>query len=145
MQTTSYGGVNVHQNAAPYFVDINNDTDADLFVGNIKGGLFFYRNDAVSSIQIVNTELPASFRLLQNYPNPFNPSTRIRFESNENSNIKLSVYDINGKETEVLYSGAVQIGTYEFNFNAADYPSGIYFCRLQSGDYIQNVKMLYLK
>jgi len=145
LQTTSYGGVNVHQNAAPFFIDINNDTDADLFTGNIKGGLFFYRNDAVSSIQIMNTELPASFRLLQNYPNPFNPSTKIRFESNANRNIRLSVYDINGKETEVLYSGAVQTGSYEFTFNTGDYPSGMYFCRLQSGAYIQNIKMLYLK
>ncbi|HAY33420.1 MAG TPA: hypothetical protein DCY06_04730, partial [Bacteroidetes bacterium] len=75
LQTTSFAGVNVHQNAAPFFVDINNDNDADLFTGNIKGGLFFYRNDAVSSVYNVNTELPASFRLLQNYPNPFNPST----------------------------------------------------------------------
>ncbi|HRI86438.1 MAG TPA: FG-GAP-like repeat-containing protein [Ignavibacteria bacterium] len=145
LQTTSFAGVNVHQNAAPFFVDINNDNDADLFTGNIKGGLFFYRNDAVSSVYNVNTELPASFRLLQNYPNPFNPSTIIRFESNINGYIRLSVFDINGKETEVLYKGAVQTGSYEFNFNAADYPSGIYFCRLQSGDNIQNIKMLYLK
>ncbi|HAY33421.1 MAG TPA: hypothetical protein DCY06_04735, partial [Bacteroidetes bacterium] len=78
-------------------------------------------------------------------PNPFNPSTIIRFESNINGYIRLSVFDINGKETEVLYKGAVQTGSYEFNFNAADYPSGIYFCRLQSGDNIQNIKMLYLK
>ncbi|HQY52027.1 MAG TPA: FG-GAP-like repeat-containing protein [Ignavibacteria bacterium] len=145
IENVNYGGINVHQNAVPYFIDINNDTDLDLFIGNIKGGLYYFRNDKISSVNISQTELPSSFRLEQNFPNPFNPSTVIRFESRLNTNIRLSIFNINGKEVEVLYNGAVTQGSHEFRFNAAPYSSGIYFARLQSGINIQNIKMMYLK
>ncbi|MBS1517458.1 MAG: T9SS type A sorting domain-containing protein [Bacteroidetes bacterium] len=144
-QTDSYQNVNAHQNAAPFFVDINNDSDPDLFVGNIKGGIFFYRNDLVSSVKTISTSEPTSFRLEQNYPNPFNPSTSIRFEINENTEINLSVFDINGKLVEELYSGKINKGSFEYNFNASEYSSGVYFCTLKNGRSFQTVKMLYLK
>lgn len=144
-QTDGYKEINVHSNSCPDFTDIDNDTDQDLFIGNIKGGIYFYRNDDISSVQNLSSGLPSDFNLYQNYPNPFNPSTKIKFDIRTNSAVKLSVFDVSGKELRVLVNENLKSGTYEYSFSAEGLSSGIYFYRLQSGNFAEAKSMLIVK
>ena len=88
---------------------------------------------------------PLTFTLEQNYPNPFNPSTNIKYSVPENGFVKLSVYNLVGKEVKVLVNGQVNAGFYEIGFDATTLPSGIYFYRIQAGSFVETKKMVLLK
>ena len=90
-------------------------------------------------------EVPQDFMLLQNYPNPFNPSTTIKYELPRASQVTLSVYDILGREVSVLVNERKDAGVYEVKFDGANYASGVYFYRLQAGDFVQSKRLLLLK
>jgi hypothetical protein len=144
-QTAEYKDISVHSNSCPEFADIDNDTDPDLFIGNIKGGLFYYRNEDVNSVNIVSSELPENFSLYQNYPNPFNPTTTIKFDLRNNATVKLSVYDVSGKEVSILVNENLSSGSYEYSFGANNLSSGMYFYRLESGNLVISKSMLLIK
>jgi len=93
----------------------------------------------------LESRFPTKFVLYQNYPNPFNPSTFIKYSVPENGFVKLAVYNLIGEEVNVLVSGQVDTGFYEIEFDARNLPSGIYFYRLQVGDYTNTKKMILLK
>ena len=94
---------------------------------------------------IASGKLPEGFELKQNYPNPFNPVTTINYSIPSNGNVKLKIYDILGREVATLVNETKAPGNYEVNFNAANLPSGVYFYRLQTGDFIQTKKMILMK
>lgn len=96
-------------------------------------------------IQIISNEAPLSYHLQQNYPNPFNPFTRIRFSILKQSSVKLTVYDILGKEIDVLADAFLQSGTYETEFDASSLPSGVYFYSLSTTDFTETKKMVLIK
>lgn len=144
-QTNTYKNINVHSNSCPEFTDIDNDTDPDLFIGNIKGGLFYFRNDDVIGINAVSGIVPSGFELYQNYPNPFNPSTKIKFDLKNNSSVKLSVFDISGKIVNVLVNGDLKSGSYEYTWNATELASGIYFYRIETNNSSISKSMLFVK
>lgn len=79
-----------------------------------------------------DSETPAKFKLMQNYPNPFNPSTKIKFEIPYNAFVKLTIFDILGKEVEVILSKELNPGMYETEFKANNIPSGIYLYRIEA-------------
>ena len=85
------------------------------------------------------------FRLHQNYPNPFNPKTNIRFRIAEFGFVSLKVFDVLGNEIATLVNEDKPAGEYEITFDATGLTSGIYFCKLQAGDYNQTKKMIDLK
>ncbi len=85
------------------------------------------------------------FALHQNYPNPFNPATTIRYSIPKTGLVKLAVYDILGKEVKVLTNEEQTAGTHEINFDASRLSSGIYFYRIQSGNYFAVKKMILIK
>jgi hypothetical protein len=94
--------------------------------------------------------VPESFQLFQNYPNPFNPSTSIQYAISSTQFVKLKVYDILGKEVATLVDDYRNAGSYEVEFNVAQesFPaitSGVYFYKLQAGDFVQTKKMILLK
>jgi len=89
--------------------------------------------------------IPLSFELKQNYPNPFNPSTVISYQLSENSKVSLIVYDVLGREVAVLLNEFKQAGNYQVEFNAEGLSSGIYYYRLEAGNYNQTKKMNLLK
>ncbi|HEX2866948.1 MAG TPA: alpha-amylase family glycosyl hydrolase [Ignavibacteriales bacterium] len=99
----------------------------------------------VSGVDIASTTTPESFAMAQNYPNPFNPSTTIRYTIDKSGPVSLKVYDILGKEVEVLDEGIKNAGSYTATFNASRYASGIYICRLQSEGRAITMKMMLLK
>jgi hypothetical protein len=93
------------------------------------------------------SEAPSGFSLEQNYPNPFNPSTRIRFSvpkdgSRHTIPVRLVVYDALGREIAVLINSALASGSYEYQWNASAYSSGIYFCRLIAGNNTASRKLI---
>ncbi|MEB2329837.1 MAG: T9SS type A sorting domain-containing protein [Ignavibacteriaceae bacterium] len=93
----------------------------------------------------ISSELPEGFLLSQNYPNPFNPATTINFSIPENSFVKLRVFDMLGREVDVLVNEELNAGTYAFDFNATALNSGIYFYSLEAGSFKDTRKMILVK
>lgn len=99
----------------------------------------------VIGISMISSEVPSGFSLGQNYPNPFNPSTTIKFDIQKSGPVTLKVYDVTGKEVRSLVNEKLGTGTYEYNFNASNLNSGVYFYKLVSGNYSETRKMLLVK
>ena len=99
---------------------------------------------AVTGI-ISNSNTHAEYNLYNNYPNPFNPSTKIKFDLPNNANVKLLVYDINGREVASIINKGLLAGSYEYNFDAAALSSGIYFYSLITDSFIDTKKMILIK
>jgi hypothetical protein len=93
----------------------------------------------------LNPEHATDFKLYGNYPNPFNPETNIKFSIPRLSDVKMAVYDMQGKETSVLINERLIAGSYEVIFDGIDLPSGAYTCVLKAGDYRSAIKMVLLK
>ncbi|MBI3123918.1 MAG: carboxypeptidase regulatory-like domain-containing protein, partial [Ignavibacteriales bacterium] len=92
-----------------------------------------------------NYTLPQQFELSQNYPNPFNPTSTIRYNIASAGFVKISVYDILGRETRVLVNEEKSPGHYEVQFDAGNLSSGVYFYTIRTRDYSQSKKMILLK
>ena len=117
--------------------------------------LYHYYNDFKNcvpiGIQPISNEIPLRFELYQNYPNPFNPETKIRFSIpllrgvSAGRGVLLKIYDALGRETQTLVNQSLSPGTYETEWNAVNFPSGIYFYTLSYGNFIQTKKMALLK
>ncbi|MBZ0201945.1 MAG: T9SS type A sorting domain-containing protein [Ignavibacteria bacterium] len=99
----------------------------------------------IIGIQSISDEIPEQFELLQNYPNPFNPTTTISFNLPESGIVKLEVYDINGKLSEMLFEGELHAGKYETSWNAELFASGIYFYRITTKEFSLTKKMVLIK
>jgi hypothetical protein len=99
----------------------------------------------ISPVNIISTEVPESFELYQNYPNPFNPVTHIGFLISDFGLVHLSIYDVLGKEVQVLIDEQMRPGSYEANWNAEAYPSGVYYYKLSAGDFTETKKMILIK
>lgn len=96
-------------------------------------------------IKTISNEVPNSYTLHQNYPNPFNPNTIIKFDIPKSDFVSLKIYDALGREISTLVNEQLKPGTYETEFNGANYPSGVYFYKLISGDFIDTKKMILVK
>ncbi|MEO8514912.1 MAG: T9SS type A sorting domain-containing protein, partial [Ignavibacteria bacterium] len=97
-------------------------------------------------------ELPAEYSLSQNYPNPFNPSTKIKFSIpntplsfGEGQGVGLFIYNSLGQQITTLINQQLTPGTYEVEWDASNFPSGLYFYQLTSGEYSETKKMILLK
>ena len=100
----------------------------------------------MSNLKQISNKIPAEFELYQNYPNPFNSTTIIKFEIHKSSNVKLIVYDIQGKQVDNLVDEKLSSGVYTCGWNAASNPSGVYFYSLVVDGYtVDTKKMIYLK
>ncbi len=98
------------------------------------------------------TVVPSAYNLSQNYPNPFNPSTKIRYaipnvtlSGAEGSRVQLKIYDVLGNEVATLVNEEKSVGSYEVNFNASQLSSGVYFYKLNAGNFIETKKMILMK
>jgi hypothetical protein len=96
-------------------------------------------------VDIEDEQIPDNVTLYRNYPNPFNPSTTITYDINVTSEVSLIVYDMLGREVASLVDGTLSAGVHEVEFTAADLPSGVYFYRLKTGNFMESKKMLLLK
>lgn len=91
------------------------------------------------------SELATTYALKQNYPNPFNPTTNIKYAIAKSGFVSLKVFDITGKMVADLVNGNQTTGTYEVNFNASSFASGVYYYRIESKDFVETKKMLLIK
>jgi hypothetical protein len=89
--------------------------------------------------------LPNDFSLAQNYPNPFNPTTTIDYDLPQAADVKLQVFDIIGREVDLLVGGRQEAGHHSVIWDGADRSSGMYFYKIQAGDFSETKKMLLLK
>jgi hypothetical protein len=85
------------------------------------------------------------YYLAQNYPNPFNPSTVITYSIPASSNVVINVYNVIGELIKTLVNQYQEAGIYKVNFDARDLSNGIYFYKIQSGNFVEIKKMLLLK
>lgn len=87
----------------------------------------------------------STFALFQNYPNPFNPITTIRFMLHISGFTSLKVFDVIGREVATLVNGEISAGEHSVQWNASGMPSGVYFYRLQAGNYSATKKLMLIK
>ncbi len=151
LKTTDYGANWVLKDFSPdvtgvglSLIDVNNFfmSGADFFhpakiLKSTNGGSVF--------VSQTGTELPSSFKLYPNYPNPFNPSTRINFDISKQGFVKISVFNLLGREVSVPVNEYLNTGSYTTGWDASVHPSGVYFYKLESGNYSETKKMLLLK
>lgn len=102
-------------------------------------------NPVIGIPRIFNNNLPSNYSLEQNYPNPFNPSTDITFSISKAGLVELVVYDVLGREIEVLAKDSYQPGKYTVNFDASKLASGVYFYTLRVNDFTATKKMMVIK
>jgi len=96
-------------------------------------------------IETHDGHLPAAYKMYQNYPNPFNPVTTISYQIPKQCQVKLEIFDIQGREVTVLVDKIQDVGYKSVNFDAGGLAGGIYFYRIQADGYIQTKKLLLLK
>jgi hypothetical protein len=101
--------------------------------------------DAITGIENTSASVPTEFALSQNYPNPFNPSTTIGYTVKEASPVRLTVYDLLGKQVALLVDEAKNPGRYEVMFGPDDLASGVYVYRFTAGEFVATRKMLMIK
>jgi Secretion system C-terminal sorting domain/Domain of unknown function (DUF5122) beta-propeller len=88
----------------------------------------------VTGIQPVSNEVPVSFKLYQNYPNPFNSMTKIKYQISKREDVNLKIFDVLGHEITTLVDETLSPGIYEAEWDGENYPSGVYFYRLEASD-----------
>ena len=99
----------------------------------------------IASADEPGVSIPLGFALLQNYPNPFNPSTTIRYGLPHRSHVTLTVYNTLGQQLATLINSDIDAGYHEIQFNANNLASGVYFYRIQAGEFTATKRLLLLK
>lgn len=99
----------------------------------------------ISSIQPSSNEIPKGYELFDNYPNPFNPTTIINYAIPEPTKVKLTIYDVNGRYLKTLLSEFKKAGYHQIDFDGSNYASGVYFYRIEAGNFVQSKKMVLVK
>jgi len=118
----------------------------DLFASTWGAGLWRRPlSQITSSVGAAVGETPLTFALLQNYPNPFNPTTRIQFTIVNRGLTRVNVFDLLGREVARLVNEVKEPGRYTVEFNGSNLSSGVYFYRIQAGDFTQTKRLLLLK
>jgi phosphatidylserine/phosphatidylglycerophosphate/cardiolipin synthase-like enzyme len=109
----------------------------------------YYQFGGTDSIRVSVDERdqtnPQSFMLSQNFPNPFNPSTRIEYQIPVRSFVRLKVFDLLGREVQILVNQDQPPGTYRIDLNGSNFASGVYIYRMEAGSVVLHRKMLLLK
>ncbi len=104
-----------------------------------------YAQVPVTSVEDERAPVPTEYVLSQNYPNPFNPSTTIRFDLPKAGLVTLKVYNLLGEEIETLVSEHRPAGSYTVNWTAGGLTSGVYWYRLQAGEFTETKKLVIIK
>jgi hypothetical protein len=135
-----------------YFYFTYTDNSGGSFREPLTGSYAFqYGQTNISTSTITGVieqnpgSLPAKYSLSQNYPNPFNPGTSFSYAIPVSGNVSIKIYNILGQEVAKVFQGFQKSGTYTVNFNASKLSSGVYFYRLQSGQFSETKKMILMK
>jgi photosystem II stability/assembly factor-like uncharacterized protein len=119
--------------------------DTGYVVGSDGAILKTTNSGVLIPVYNIQSVIAKSYALFQNYPNPFNPITTIKFVLPKSGFVEIIVYDINGREITKLVQQQMNAGSYTADWDATTYASGVYFYKLESGDYIESKKMVLVK
>lgn len=126
---------------------INSLLISNNFIYAATQGRNIYRASLMEIIGVknINGTIPRSYSLSQNYPNPFNPITTIKFSIPKLSLVKITVFDITGKELETLVNEKLQAGTYLTKWEALNFSSSMFLYKIQTEDYTETKRMVLIK
>lgn len=153
LDTAIYNGTADKEDVA-YVVKVTRQNDVFVSGYTISGGDIMSEPSSMITMKYSQrsftkdetiSEIPVKFKLFQNYPNPFNPSTTIRFEIGMSSNVKITIYDMLGREVALPLNTYCEAGAYELNFSANGLASGVYFYEFKAGTYRDVKKMILMK
>ena len=116
----------------------------DIEYTTVQQGQSFRVRLGTNVLTSVNA-VPETCALEDNVPNPFNPRTAISYQLSADSDVELSVFDMNGRKVASLVNGFRTAGYHEVNWDASRFSSGIYFYRLVAGDFVDTKKMVFVK
>ncbi len=144
------GRISSNANIAVFGVDVEslrpsvNSPNGQTVRRMLEGAIRFV-DEIQTSVNQSGINIPERFDLMQNYPNPFNPSTVISFSIPEKSMVTLKVYDMLGREISTLVNSEVTPGNYQVRFNASALSSGVYFYRIEAGNFTSVKRMILMK
>lgn len=128
-------------------VRMNRNIEKPVFASaKTKYGQFVDKSEYITAVeQTKKSIIPKEFMLTQNFPNPFNPSTLISYYLPTNNHVTLKLYDVLGKEIAALVNEVKEAGVYSVPVNALALSTGVYFYRLQAGNFVATKKMAVVK
>ncbi|RPI17286.1 MAG: T9SS C-terminal target domain-containing protein [Ignavibacteriae bacterium] len=141
-RTAVLGTTNAFRSITPTVTAQNSNVTSPAPIISSGGNL---TSVCLTGKQNISNEIPSSFSLSQNYPNPFNPKTIINYQLPMSNFVKLIIYDVMGKEIVTLVNEQLKSGTYEVEWNASEFPSGVYFYRLQTESFKETKRMILIK
>ncbi len=134
-----------------YIFIAQNPVDSILvFIDVLSDNKFFWSDSFMLSfvplsLSDANPVIPLEFNLKQNYPNPFNPSTTIEFSIPKPDFVSLKVYDSVGQEVARLLNRQISSGSYKYVWDASGFASGVYYYKLEAGNYVDIKKLFLIK
>ena len=127
-----------------YSLQFDGDNDYVLIA---KGDIPAFENNQLYMVSSLTeaVALPETFSLDRAYPNPFNPTTTLSFAIPVDSEVSLSVYNLQGREVSTLIDANMDAGYHSVVWNADSYSSGVYFMKLVAGEYVNTQKLMLIK
>ncbi len=145
---TTNGGINWTQQSfgtTTYLYDMQFVNEFTGWAVGTNGRILKTTTGGLTQVIPLNSEVPKVFSLSQNYPNPFNPTTNIKFQIPNAGFVELKIFDVLGREISTLANEKLNPGTYEVEWDASAYPSGVYYYKIIAGDYSETRKMVLIK
>lgn len=136
---------NSADNTSDWAAGIVVDNWGDVYVTGKIGGYSSGYMTTIKYTQQENANAPRAYNLSQSFPNPFADLTNIRFRLPSPGFVTVKVYDVLGQEVETLLNGTQGAGDYRLQWNPVNLPNGVYFYRLQTGDFVETRKLVLLK
>ncbi len=128
------------------FNDISQANQNTYFIAvRDNGGISYCNCQIWGAVSNTGGVIPDEFLLKQNYPNPFNPATAISFSIPKSSSVSIKIYNAIGAEIEIIVNKELNRGNYEITWDASKYPSGVYYNRVEAGEYRSTKKMVLVK
>ncbi len=153
---TTNGGLNWSQQSCPVTNYLYGTFFLNALTGYVTGSggvILKTTNGGLSYIKSIDENVPKEFELFQNYPNPFNPTTKIKFNIPLSRGVpegrgvltRLTIYDVLGREVATLVNKQLKPGSYEVEWNASNFSSGVYFYTLKTDNFNQTKKLVLIK
>jgi hypothetical protein len=147
--SATFGTTSVFKGNVLAWITITENTGASVD-GRLlaHNGAVTFNGQGVTSIKPETDEnglAPKGFTLSQNYPNPFNPVTIIDYQLPMSSNVRLCIFDEVGREVNILVNELQRSGNHKIEWDAGNFPSGVYFYRLNAGSFVSIKKMVFIK
>lgn len=138
----AFVNLNTNDSIAVYYAFAIGTDQADVVTAILEAQ---NKYSTVLSVGNKVSEIPTGYSLEQNYPNPFNPNTRIQFSINNTQLVSLKIFDVLGNEVATLVDRELSAGTYQYDFDASNLSSGVYYYKLQSGSFTETKKMILVR